>query len=366
MKWGVYGDEFFEVEMGLRALLIRRFPGWNPALYKEDLGWVGGDYPVYRIQDDLEAGRPLYLRLAEATQLGPDRQVRLRRGWRARCAEFESLFSVPFDSSDNADRRLTLWQIGLEALQIGWALRFKECVLETEQCRGPRDAWIAALQLWRLHSVAWDVERSVQQEGRRPALPDTERLLKSPEPRSLPPQEAMDDFDGKAAYLERRSEGLDLPENASPSEKRMIAEWRLWCDAGEWFAEVVRSKLHGLDLVLTGTRRERGAIRFEGGYTFQSPEARIWFGFWADLCGVHCRTCANPRCEARFVTARRDRVYCGERCRNAARQANYRRKQRESRRGLAATRTSAVKGAAGGNTHQIVHKTQKPGREGAT
>jgi len=113
---------------------------WWPFVLDGD--WLVSDSsapPIFRSVADLEADRPLYLRLADAVERRSDGDVVLNRKWRQLALDFANSYFPPVASTYASPQdRIPVARFGHEALLISWTLRLRQGLAEAWGARGRR------------------------------------------------------------------------------------------------------------------------------------------------------------------------------------------------------------------------------------
>jgi hypothetical protein len=247
--------------------------------------------------------RPLYLRLADLTEMDGTGTAVLTADWRERALAFANLYAPPA-----GDRRLALARavplslFASEALVLCWALRLQAC-LPAGRGRSRGEAAKAALQIRALV----------------PGVPESSVLVHPPDcavgeapagsghsPASLPPGE-----------VQRRLRELHARAGSD----------QLWVVAANVFASLINLRLAGVTPICLPGLSRSGLPQPGLGFTFPSPRTRIWYGVWQDAVGMRvlgCEWCGKP-----FVVTRASQRFCSKNCQSAAGVERHRRKRRE-------------------------------------
>jgi hypothetical protein len=140
----------------------------------------GGGLAKRRPVKDIEAKRRLYLRLADATEISSDGQIKLRPDWRDRAVQFSNLFAPPVEELDQETWRAPIQKFGEEALVMAWTLQLRDR-LQSREYASPFPALVAAVQVQFLSGrLRYEVRQIL---GTQPA---------ESEPQSLPVEDAKE------------------------------------------------------------------------------------------------------------------------------------------------------------------------------
>lgn len=303
--------------------LVPGIPGGLPLLYEAEQGdWLHGvntfPGPKRRPVEDIEAKRRLYLRLADATEISADGQVKLRPDWRDRAVQFSNLFAPPVEELDQETWRTPIQKFGEEALVMAWTLQLRDR-LQSREYASLFSAIVAAVQVQFLSGrLRYEVR---QIPGTQPA---------ESEPQSLPVEDAKERAKALVRGLEKdaqrpgRARAMGLIKTGDPRRD-------CWQHAADTLARIIASKTRDANLSCMAAQPKRGVVRFSNSILFASPLSRIWFGLWEDLSGIRLGSC--QRCGQMF-TARKAgknvKRYCGARCRIATNVQLHRKKLRDS------------------------------------
>ena len=260
--------------------------------------------------------RPLYLRLADLSEMDGNNVTVLRSDWRDQALAFANLYGPPVPTRRLAlARAITLRWFAEEALIVRWSLHLRSC-LPPGKRKSRTEAAKAALQI-----------RSLV-----PVVPEDTFVTHCPRSRGDDGTGVVDERGGASSssawgQVVAVSLSTDEVERRLKDLSSRHGQHAFWSVAMNVFASLLNIRLEGVTPVCLPGATRSGLPQLGFGFRFPAPLARIWYGLWEDTVGMKTAEC--ERCGRAFLVTRVSQRFCDKNCQTAAGVERHRKRKRE-------------------------------------